>query len=75
MVATFTFLFTDVGGDNMHTALSNKVKEVKSKTLDGWDLNEKQLAFIEAVLKDDLQHQITHLQNIDKKMPVSSSNQ
>lgn len=75
MVSSFIFLCTDVGVRDMHTALGNKLKDVKSIQLDGWEFNEKQLAFIEAVLKDDLTHQITHLQNINKKVPETSSQQ
>lgn len=64
-----------MGVSNMHTALGDKLKEVKSKNLDGWDFNEQQLAFIEAVLKDDLTHQITHLLNINKIVAETSSKQ
>lgn len=59
----------------MHIALGDKLKDVKYKNLDGWDFNEQQLAFIEAVLKDDLTHQIAHLQNFNKKVPETSSKQ
>lgn len=73
MVTSFSFLFIGVGGCIMHTALGNKLKEVEFRKLDGWDFNEKQLAFIEAVLNDDLAHQTNYLQNVNTKSPVTSS--
>lgn len=73
MVTSFSFLFIGVGVCNMHTALGNKLKEVEFRKLDGWDFNEKQLAFIEAVLNDDLAHQTNHLQNFNKRSPETSS--
>lgn len=73
MVTSFPFLFTGMGVSNMHTAFGNKLKEVQSTTLDGWNFNEKQLAFIEAVLNDDLAHQTNHLQKFNKKSPETSS--
>jgi hypothetical protein len=55
----------------VHTVLGNKLKEVEAQKLDGWEFNEKQLAFIEAVLKDDLRHEFAERQkNIKKRLKV-----
>jgi len=75
VVTSFTFLLNRMGVGNMHSALDDKLEEVKCKKLNGWDFNEKQLAFIEAVLKDDLTHQITHLLNLNKIVAETSSKQ
>jgi len=75
VVTSFTFLFTGMGVSNMDTALGDKLKEVQPTVLDGWDFSEKQLAFIEAVLNDDLAHLTNHLQKFNKRVPETCSKQ